>query len=43
MQLGIEEIKKIAAGAVRVEEENGVVRLYRFTKEQEEVYKTIHP
>lgn len=43
MQLGIEEIKKIAAGAVRVEEENGVVRLYRFTKEQEEVYRTIHP
>lgn len=38
MKLSYNQIKEIATGAVRTEEDNGAVRLYRFTKEQEEVY-----
>lgn len=39
MKLNIEQIRKIVTGAVRVEEEDGRVRLFRFTREQEEMYK----
>ena len=39
MKLSFNQIKELVTGAVRVEEENGSVRLYRFTKEQEELYK----
>ena len=39
MKLNLEQIKAIATGAVRAEEANGAVRLYRFTKEQEEIYR----
>ena len=35
MKLNLNQIKQITIGAVRVEEENGLVNLYRFTKEQE--------
>ena len=42
MNLSFNLIKEIVTGAVRVEEENGSVKLYRFTKEQEELYKTEH-
>ena len=39
MKLNFERIKDITIGAVRVEEQNGLVNLYRFTKEQQELYK----
>lgn len=39
MRLNIEQIKDILLGAVRVEEEDGLIKLYRFTKEQQELYK----
>lgn len=39
MKLNSDKIKEISSGAVRVEEENGKIGLYRFTKEQEELYK----
>lgn len=39
MKLSFEQIKEITCGAVRTEYENGAVRFYRFTKEQEELYK----
>lgn len=39
MKLTLKQIREITKGAVRVEEENGQVRFYRFTKEQEELYK----
>ena len=39
MKLNFEQIKDITIGAVRVEEENGLINLYRFTKEQQELYK----
>ncbi len=38
MKLTKEQIKSIAKGAVRIEEQNGAVHLFRFTKEQEVVY-----
>lgn len=41
MKLDAEQIKKISTGAVRIEEENGEVRLYRFTKEQIELYENV--
>ncbi len=41
MKLDVEQIKKIATGAVRIEEENEEIRLYRFTKEQEELYVNV--
>ncbi len=40
MNLNFSQIKEITTGAARVEEEHGLVGLYRFTKEQEELYKT---
>lgn len=39
MKLSVEQIRAISRGAVRVEETDGKVCLYRFTKEQEELYK----
>lgn len=39
MILNFNQIKDITVGAVRVEKENGLVNFYRFTKEQEELYK----
>jgi len=39
MNLTTEEIRKIATGAIRATEENGAVFLYRFTEEQEELYR----
>lgn len=39
MKLTLEQIRAMARGAVRVTEEDGKVCLYRFTKEQEELYK----
>lgn len=39
MELNINQIKEIATGVVRVESCDGLIRLYRFTKEQEEFYK----
>ncbi len=41
MKLTLEQIKAIATGTVRAEEEEGKIRLYRFTKEQEELYKAV--
>lgn len=38
MKLTAEQIKSIVKGAVRVEEKNGAVHLFRFTKEQENIY-----
>ncbi len=38
MKLTTEQIQSIAKGAVRIEEQNGAVHLFRFTKEQEELY-----
>lgn len=39
MKLNIKQIKEILNGAVRVEEDDGMIKLFRFTKEQEEYYK----
>ena len=39
MKLTFDQIKSITKGAVRVEEENGRIQFFRFTKEQERVYK----
>ncbi len=39
MKLTLKQIKEITTGAARVEEQDGAVRFYRFTKEQEELYK----
>jgi len=40
MKLTVDQIKDVARGAVRVEENDGKICLYRFTKEQEELYRT---
>ena len=43
MKLSLEEVRSIALGAVRVEEnEAGEINLYRFTKVQEEVYREVN-
>ncbi len=39
MLLSFEKIKELVIGAARIEEENGAVRPYRFTKEQSELYR----
>lgn len=39
MKLDADKLTEIATGAVRVEEENGLISLKRFTLEQEELYK----
>ena len=41
MKLTTEQIKSIAIGVARVEETDGSVYLLRFTKAQEELYKTV--
>ena len=38
--LNLEQIKSVAHGVARVEESNGLVHLHRFTKEQQELYKS---
>lgn len=40
MKLTIEQIKKITKGAVHIEEVDGRIAFFRFTKEQEEAYST---
>ena len=40
MKLTFEQIKAIVCGAVRAEENDGIIRLYRFTEEQDRLYKT---
>ena len=39
MELSLQQIKLITRGAVRVEQVNDTVQFYRFTKEQEELYR----
>lgn len=39
MELNFEQIKAISTGAVRFEEDEDGIRLYRFTKEQEKLYE----
>lgn len=39
MKLSLEQIKSITTGAVRVKEEQGKIRFFRFTQEQESLYK----
>ena len=41
MKLTFEQIKSAVCGAARVEEKEGYICFYRFTKEQEELYKTV--
>ncbi|MBR7132118.1 MAG: SGNH/GDSL hydrolase family protein [Clostridia bacterium] len=40
MNLSFEQIKAVTCGAARVTYENGYYRFYRFTSEQEELYRT---
>ena len=39
MKLNLAQIQSIAKGAVRIEEQSGVVHFFRFTKEQEKLYE----
>ncbi len=41
MKLTFEQIKSVTQGALRVFEENGRIKLMRFTEEQQELYSTI--
>ncbi len=41
MKLNLEQIKNITAGAVRITEEDGAVRFFRFSEEQIEMYKNV--
>lgn len=43
MKLSLEQIKDITCGAVKVEEQDGVFRFYRFTEEQRETYRRVKP
>ena len=43
MKLGLEKIREITAGAARVEEKDGAICFYRYTKEQDERYKIRNP
>jgi len=40
MKLNFNQIKEITTGAVRVSKEDGIITFKRFTKEQEELYKS---
>ena len=40
-KLSLEQIKQIAHGVARIEEVDGRIALYRFTKEQQELYKEV--
>jgi len=42
MKLNFEEIKAISTGAVRFEEDESGIKLYRYTKEQEKLYENTH-
>lgn len=39
MKLSFDKIKELIIGAARIEEENGCLKPYRFTKEQQQLYK----
>lgn len=39
MKLSIDKLKELSYGAVRVEENDGKISFYRFTEEQENIYK----
>ena len=39
MKLTLEQIRSIALGVVRADENNDSIRLYRFTEEQESIYR----
>ena len=42
MTLNLEQIKSVTQGAEVVEQENGIVKFYRFTKEEQAIYaKTV--
>lgn len=41
MKLNLNQIKEITLGAVRIEENEGFFNFFRFTKEQEELYKAV--
>ena len=43
MRLSLEKIREITTGAVRVEENNGEICFYRYTREQDERYKIRNP
>ncbi len=40
MKLSLEQIKDITSGAIRVEDSDGKINFFRFTKEEEELYKS---
>lgn len=42
MKLCFNQIREIITGAVRIAEENGFTNLYRFTHEQEQLYKSVN-
>lgn len=42
MKLNFEQIKAISTGAVRFEEDESGIKLYRYTKEQEKLYEDTH-
>ena len=39
MKLSFEQIKSVTCGAVRITQKDGIIRFYRFTEEQEALYK----
>ena len=39
MKLTLDQIRSVARGAVRIEESNGSSQFYRFSEEQERLYK----
>ena len=39
--LSFEQIEKLAHGVARVEEGDGKISFFRFTKEQQELYKNV--
>ncbi len=41
MKLTLEQIKRITVGAVRITEEDGAIRFFRFSEEQTEMYKNV--
>ena len=41
MKLNFEQIKSITAGAVRMTEEDGAIRFFRFNEEQTELYRNV--
>ena len=43
MKLSLEKIREMTTGAVRIEEKEGAIYFYRYTKEQDERYKIRNP